>query len=144
MGKSERHFVLVHGACHGAWCWYKVATLLKSTGHKVTALDMAASGINPKQVKDVRTFSAYNEPLIQFMNSLPHDEKVILVGHSLGGANISVAMEKYPQKISLAIFATALMISEDLSFSTLKEEVRTYMYFPSSLSYSHRVISNVH
>ncbi|KAL7240066.1 hypothetical protein ACSBR2_005848 [Camellia fascicularis] len=31
------HFVLVHGACHGAWCWYKLKPLLESHGHKVTA-----------------------------------------------------------------------------------------------------------
>ena len=50
MGKREMHFVLIHGACHGAWCWYKVATLLKSSGHKVIALDVAASGIHPKHI----------------------------------------------------------------------------------------------
>ena len=22
---TEQHFVLVHGACHGAWCWFKLA-----------------------------------------------------------------------------------------------------------------------
>jgi hypothetical protein len=25
--RHRHHFVLVHGLCHGAWCWYKVATL---------------------------------------------------------------------------------------------------------------------
>jgi hypothetical protein len=31
--------VLVHGLCHGAWCWYKAATALESAGHRVTALE---------------------------------------------------------------------------------------------------------
>ncbi|KAG5614738.1 hypothetical protein H5410_014562 [Solanum commersonii] len=26
---NKNHFVLVHGACHGAWCWYKVVTILR-------------------------------------------------------------------------------------------------------------------
>ncbi|PRQ47821.1 putative 3-oxolaurate decarboxylase [Rosa chinensis] len=41
----KKHFVLVHGASHGAWCWYKLATLLTSAGHNVTTLDLPTSGI---------------------------------------------------------------------------------------------------
>ena len=73
------HFVLVHGGLHGAWCWYKVANKLKSEGHNVTTLDMAACGVNPKQRQEVHSVSEYNEPLMTFMASLPPEEKVILV-----------------------------------------------------------------
>ena len=123
MEKRERHFVLVHGACHGAWNWYKVVTLLKSAGHKVTALDLAASGIHPKQAHELRSLSDYLEPLMEFMASLPAEERVILVGHSFGGACNSVAMEKFPEKISVAVYATALMPGPDLSFLALNEQV---------------------
>ena len=123
--KKERLFVLVHGACHGAWCWYKVATLLKSRGHKVTALDMAASGIHPKQANDLRSFSDYNEPLIEFMGRVPPEERVILVGHSMGGLCISVATQKFPEKISVAVYATALMPGPNLNSLAVYEEVRT-------------------
>ncbi|KAF9678439.1 hypothetical protein SADUNF_Sadunf07G0035000 [Salix dunnii] len=34
---------------------------------------------------------------------------VVLVGHSLGGLNLAFAMEKFPEKISLAIFVTAFL-----------------------------------
>lgn len=44
--EKQGHFVLVHGA----WCWYKVATLLQSAGHRATALDLGASVVHPKQV----------------------------------------------------------------------------------------------
>lgn len=102
--KEEKHFVLVHGMCQGAWCWYKVIPLLKKAGHKVTALDMAASGINIKPIEDVVTFEDYSKPLLDFMASLSTDEQVILVGHSLGGMNNSLAMEYFPQNISAAIY----------------------------------------
>ncbi|CAJ2646261.1 unnamed protein product [Trifolium pratense] len=72
---NTRHFVLVHGACHGAWCWYKMVTLLKSVGHKVTTLDMAASGIHPKQVHQLNSLADYYEPLIEFLKSLPQEER---------------------------------------------------------------------
>ncbi|KAK9164359.1 hypothetical protein Syun_005261 [Stephania yunnanensis] len=109
MEESRKHFVLVHGACHGAWCWYKVKPLLERAGHQVTALDLAASGINTKNHLDVRTLSEYSEPLIKFLESLPEREKVILVGHSLGGMNVAFAAEKFPEKISTAVFLTAFM-----------------------------------
>ncbi|XP_027337810.1 salicylic acid-binding protein 2-like [Abrus precatorius] len=116
------HFVLVHGSGHGAWCWYKVATMLKHGGHNVTTLDMAASGINPKQVQEIRSISEYYEPLMTFMNSVPPKEKVILVGHSFGGIPVSVAMEKFPQKISIAVFVSAGVLSENLTSATVNQE----------------------
>ncbi|KAK3416138.1 hypothetical protein EUGRSUZ_H01973 [Eucalyptus grandis] len=73
--EREKHFVLVHGACHGAWCWYKVATLLKSSGHKATALDMAAAGVHPKQPQELNSIVEYVEPLFEFFEGLPRGEK---------------------------------------------------------------------
>ncbi|XWS33672.1 hypothetical protein CRYUN_Cryun22dG0102800 [Craigia yunnanensis] len=122
MKKGKSHFVLVHGACHGAWCWYKVVTLLKSSGHRVTAFDMAASGVHPKQVQEIHSISDYSEPLMEFMVSLPTKEKVILVGHSIGGLFISVAMERFPEKVSVAVFASASMPGPDLSYISLRQE----------------------
>ncbi|KAK9036308.1 hypothetical protein V6N11_078314 [Hibiscus sabdariffa] len=29
------HFVLIHGICHGAWCWYMLVSLLQSAGHSI-------------------------------------------------------------------------------------------------------------
>ncbi|KAH7850768.1 hypothetical protein Vadar_002713 [Vaccinium darrowii] len=120
--ESEKHFVLVHGAGHGAWCWYKVATLLRSAGHRVTALDMAASGVNPKQLKELRSWTDYFQPLMEFMKLLPADDKVVLVGHSAGGVSISVAMERFPEKVSLGVFVTAIMHGPGLALSTVMEK----------------------
>jgi len=108
--KSEKqHFILVHGACHGAWSWYKLNTLLTSAGHRVTALDLSASGVNPIRFQDVHTFAKYSQPLMDLMASLPPEEKVILVGHSLGGVNLALAMDAFPEKVLVAVFLTAFM-----------------------------------
>ncbi|KAJ1439576.1 Alpha/Beta hydrolase fold [Sesbania bispinosa] len=85
---------------------------------------MAASGINPKQMQDVHSISDYHEPLMTFMGSLPPKEKVILVGHSLGGLSVSVAMEKYPEKISVAVFISAIVVSENLTYQAHVQERR--------------------
>ncbi|KAK1588372.1 hypothetical protein Q3G72_022585 [Acer saccharum] len=107
--KNQKHFVLVHGANHGAWSWYKLKPRLEAAGHRVTALDLAASGINMKAIQDVHTLYEYTEPLLEILASLPDNEKVILVGHSLGGQNLALAADKFPEKISAAVFFTAFM-----------------------------------
>ncbi|KAK4710376.1 hypothetical protein R3W88_004889 [Solanum pinnatisectum] len=55
MEVMKKHFVLVHGACHGSWCWYKLKPLLEAAGHKVTSLDMEASGIDLRKIEELRT-----------------------------------------------------------------------------------------
>ncbi|XP_047328777.1 salicylic acid-binding protein 2-like [Impatiens glandulifera] len=106
---SSQHFILIHGACHGAWCWYKVKPLLEGAGHKVTAIDMAASGIDNRRIEELKTLEDYSEPLINLMRSIPSDQKVVLVGHSLGGFNIALAAQKFPEKVSVLVFLAAFM-----------------------------------
>lgn len=125
----EKHFVLVHGACLGAWTWYKVVALLKSHGHKVTALDMAASGIDPRSVDDVQSAADYSEPLLEFMAALPPGGKVVLLGHSLGGVCISLAMEKFPHKIAVAVFLAAFMPCPGIDMDDIYEKYKRPMDF---------------
>ncbi|KAK9048855.1 hypothetical protein SSX86_032177 [Deinandra increscens subsp. villosa] len=109
MGDQQNHFVLVHGACHGAWCWFKLKPLLEAAGHRVSAFDLSASGTDTKVIQHVATLTDYTKPLLEFMATIPREEKVVLVGHSLGGMNISLAMEKFPEKVAVAVFLTAFM-----------------------------------
>ncbi|XP_030529649.1 methyl jasmonate esterase 1-like [Rhodamnia argentea] len=134
--QREKHFVLVHGACHGAWCWYRVVTLLESTGHKVTALDMAASGIHPKQAKELNSIEEYVEPLFEFLEGLPREEKVILVGHSIGGLVLSMAMERFPEKVAVAVFAAALMPGPELGIHSIREERDRRLGFSTDSAYA--------
>lgn len=126
--EKEKHMVLIHGGGHGAWCWYKVAALLQSSGHRVTALDMAASGIHPKQAEELNSISEYYEPLMEFLESLDAEERVILVGHSLGWIGMALAMESFPEKIAAAVFVSTLMPSPDLSLFTLSQEVLYFIF----------------
>ncbi|KAL9158090.1 hypothetical protein ABFS82_08G045100 [Erythranthe guttata] len=103
------HIVLVHGACHGAWCWYKLKPLLEAAGHRVTAVDLAASGIDRRSLEEVRSLADYSQPLLELMASILPHEKVVLVGHSLGGMNLGLAMDMYSDKISVAVFVSAFM-----------------------------------
>ena len=63
------------------------------------------------------------------MEALPFHERVILVGHSYGGYAISQAMEYFPGKISVVVFANAYMLGPTLNYSTLNQTVLLATFF---------------
>uniref|UniRef100_J3L7K3 AB hydrolase-1 domain-containing protein n=1 Tax=Oryza brachyantha TaxID=4533 RepID=J3L7K3_ORYBR len=106
--KKKKHFVLVHGLCHGAWCWYRVAAALRSEGHRLTALDLAAAGVHPARVDEVGSFEEYSRPLL--------DAVAAAAPGGGGGApppppplSLALAMERFPEKIAAAVFDAAAM-----------------------------------
>ncbi|KAL0786687.1 hypothetical protein Bca101_002933 [Brassica carinata] len=108
--ENQKRFVLVHGLCHGAWTWYKLKTQLEAAGHCVTAVDLAASGINMTRLDEIPTLVDYSKPLLDILSSLGSDEdKVILVAHSMGGIPVALAADIFPSKISAIVFVTSFM-----------------------------------
>jgi len=124
-GGMKKHFVLVHGLCHGAWCWYKVATALRAAGHRVTALDLAASGAHPARLDEVASFEEYSRPLLDAVaTASPGGERLVLVGHSHGGLSLALAMERFPRKVAAAVFVAAAMPCVGKHMGVTTEEVR--------------------
>ncbi|KAJ1286987.1 hypothetical protein BS78_03G395100 [Paspalum vaginatum] len=119
-GGGGKHFVLVHGLCHGAWCWYKVATALEAAGHRVTALDLAASGAHPARLDEVRSFEDYSRPLLDAVAAAPDGERLVVVGHSHGGVSLALAAERFPRKVAVAVFVAAGMpcVGKHIGFTT--------------------------
>ncbi|XP_020702505.1 putative methylesterase 11, chloroplastic isoform X1 [Dendrobium catenatum] len=108
-GLETKKVVLVHGGGFGAWCWYKTMTLLEDAGFEVTAINLAGSGIHSVDTNNITSLPQYVNPLIIFLEKLGDTEKVILVGHDLGGTCISYAMEAFPAKIAKSVFLAAAM-----------------------------------
>ncbi|KAJ4961988.1 hypothetical protein NE237_021898 [Protea cynaroides] len=112
---ETRHFVLVHGGGFGAWCWYKTIALLEESGFNVDAVDLTGSGIHSYDSNSITSLSQYVKPLTTFLEKLGNGEKVILVGHDIGGACISYAMELFPFKVAKAVFIAASMLTSGQS-----------------------------
>nr|XP_040243440.1 salicylic acid-binding protein 2-like [Aegilops tauschii subsp. strangulata] len=129
---SSKHFVLVHGVCVGGWAWFKVATWLRSAGHRVSTPDLAASGVDPRPLREVPTFRQYSKPLLDLMGSLPPGEKVVLVGHSLGGVTIALACELFPEKVAAVVFVSAFMPDHRSPPSYVLEKIHTMIDFLES------------
>ncbi|XP_017639431.1 methylesterase 17 [Gossypium arboreum] len=107
---EKLHFVMVHGFGHGAWCWYKIRSLLEASDYKVSCIDLKGSGMDPSDPNSIFSFQDYNKPLIDLLSNLPHNEKVILVGHSAGGMSLTYAIHRFSQKIRMAIYVAATML----------------------------------
>nr|CAD1837948.1 unnamed protein product [Ananas comosus var. bracteatus] len=112
---ETNHFVLVHGGGFGAWCWYKTIALLEDGGFKVNAIDLTGSGIHSYDTNKITSLTDYVKPLTTFLETLGDTEKVILVGHDIGGACISYAMEMFPSKVAKAVFLCAAMLTNGQS-----------------------------
>lgn len=65
------------------------------------------------------------------MATVPPEEKVVLVGHSLGGMNIALAMEKFPEKVSVSVFLTAFMPDSDHNPAYVLDQVIISYYLGS-------------
>lgn len=108
---ETKTIVLIHGEGFGAWCWYKIIPLLEEAGLQPIALDLAGSGTNHTDTNNINSIAEYSKPLTDFLSALSETERVILVGHSCGGAIVSYALEHFPKKVSKAVFVSATMVS---------------------------------
>ncbi|XP_073279955.1 putative methylesterase 11, chloroplastic [Primulina huaijiensis] len=135
---ETNHFVLVHGGGFGAWCWYKTIAFLEECGYKVTAIDLTGSGIHSFDTNRITSLAQYVKPLTDFFEKLADGEKVVLVGHDLGGACISYAMELFPSKVSKSVFVAAVMLtsgqssldifSEKVESNDLMRQAQVFLY----------------
>jgi pimeloyl-ACP methyl ester carboxylesterase len=114
--REPRHFVLVHGAWHGAWCWYKIVAGLEDAGHRVTAIDLPSAGIDGMPAGSV-TLRAQADRVVATLDALA--EPVILVGHSAGGPPISMAAEARPDAIEKLVYLTAFLLPNGTSLTVV-------------------------
>lgn len=120
-------FVLVHGACHGAWCWAKLIPELEALGHKATAIDLPGLGEDKTPAEDV-TFDMTIGRVVDLLQKQP--EPVILVGHSLGGVSITAAAERAPEAIRRLVYLTAALPSNGLTLDQLYASANTFPETP--------------
>lgn len=100
-------FVLVHGGFHGAWCWDRLIPELERLGHHAVAIDLPGHGTRrDEQV----TVANRRDAVLAAM--APGD---VLVGHSGGGFEITLAADAAPEKVSHLIYLAAVLPAEGRS-----------------------------
>jgi len=103
-------YVLVHGACHGAWCWDEVAARLRAKGHRVVALDLPGHGRRAAEVR-LASVAAYGRAVADAM-ALEGISRGVLVGHSMGGLVIPKAAELASARVAHLVFLAAVVVPD--------------------------------
>jgi pimeloyl-ACP methyl ester carboxylesterase len=111
MTEDSRTFVLVHGVWHGGWCWRRVADLLVARGHRVTTPTHTGLGERHHLLDSSITMATFVEDVV---NHLTWEDlsDVILVGHSFGGAPITGAADRVPERIAKLIYLDAAIMED--------------------------------
>jgi pimeloyl-ACP methyl ester carboxylesterase len=100
--------VLVHGAMHGAWCWYRMVPRLERLGHTVEAIDLPGHG--RRRIGRSPTLEDYVGAIVATLGA--GTQSAVLVGHSMGGALISAACEAAPALVRSAIYLAAFIVRD--------------------------------
>ena len=107
-------FLLVHGSCHGAWCWRDVLPALQARGHEAVAIDLPSHGSDATEVSEV-TLDAYARAILDHI-----DDPVILVGHSMAGYPITRAADMSPEKIAKLVYLCAYVPVDGQSLADMR------------------------
>ncbi|SLN49638.1 alpha/beta fold hydrolase [Roseisalinus antarcticus] len=108
--------VLVHGSCHGAWCWDLVAPILTAAGHDVTAVDMPGRG--EAGPIETATLDSFARAILDRIEG-----RAMLVGHSAGGFAITAAAEKAPEKVAMLIHVCAFVPVAGQSLADMRQRM---------------------
>lgn len=103
-----KHQILVHGAWENAWSWDYVRPTLERQGHTVTVVNLHGGSGDGKDIHNV-TMDSYVKTVVNRINQLDH--KVVLVGHSMAGAIISLVAEQIPEKIEKLVYVAAFLLN---------------------------------
>lgn len=100
-------YLLIHGSLIGGWCWNKVKKNLENCGHIVHAPDLPGHSTDRKIFAKEITLEKYVSFVSNLVNEI--EEKIILVGHSLGGAIITKATENFINKVAKIVYVCAIV-----------------------------------
>lgn len=99
-------FVLVHGAWQAPYVWDAVRKDLAKKGNKVIVIELPGHG-SDRTPSHTLTLNAYRDKVIEAIGKT--SERVILVGHSMGGMVVTAVAEKIPAKISKLVYIGAFV-----------------------------------
>lgn len=101
--------LLVHGSCHGAWCWDAVIPALARLGITATAIDLPGRDGSPV------TLDGYARAILAA--STPG---TVLVGHSAGGYAITAAAEADSSRFAGLIYLCAYLPASGKSLADMR------------------------
>ncbi len=109
-------FLLIHGSCHGAWCWRDLIPELEALDHTARAIDLPSHGADPTPISEV-TLDGCRDAILAAVTP-----ETIIVGHSWGGYPISAAAEAEPDAMRALIYLSAYVPHDGLSMVQMRRK----------------------
>ncbi|HVT76115.1 MAG TPA: alpha/beta fold hydrolase [Acidimicrobiales bacterium] len=103
-------FVLVHGACHGPWCWEPLTPLLTERGHAVVAPELPCDDPSAGLMTYVKVVEGAIDPSA---------DDLVLVGHSLGGLTVPAVASR--RDVRAVVFLAGIVGMPGKSLADLAE-----------------------
>jgi pimeloyl-ACP methyl ester carboxylesterase len=101
-------FLFVHGGFHGAWCWDRTIAELQAAAHDGVAVDLPGHGA---LVDQESTLANRRDAIVALMQ--PGD---VLVGHSGGGFDATLAADARPDLVSHIVYLAAALPREGRTY----------------------------
>jgi len=106
--RTKMRFVFVHGGFHAAWCWEQTIAELELLGHEGVAVDLPGHGA---RVDEESTLANRRDAIVSMMR--PGD---VLVGHSGGGFDATLAADAAPELVSHITYLAAALPREGRTY----------------------------
>ncbi len=111
------HFLLVHGAWHGAWCWQHVTQALIRDGHRAHAVTLTGLGERAHLMSPAITLETHISDVVNAMESEElHD--VVLVVHSYAGMLGTAVADRLPHRLKHLVYVDAVVPKVGESWSS--------------------------
>ncbi len=116
-------FVLIHGACHGGWCWDQTAAHLRASGHTVYTPTLLGLGNKADLLTAHTDIAVMGDAIVQLLRQEDLTE-VCLIGHSFGGAIITYVADHVAQRLKRLIYLDTLWVEDGQSiYDTMDPEL---------------------
>ncbi|MEO8412435.1 MAG: alpha/beta fold hydrolase [Ginsengibacter sp.] len=121
-------YVLVHGSWQATYVWITVKQQLEKAGQKVVVVELPAHGNDFTSPATV-SIDVYKDKVISAI--LSTKQRVILVGHSLGGVVVTAVAEQIPGQIKKLVYIGAFVPANGQSLFDLASQDTKSLLGPS-------------
>lgn len=121
-------YVLIPGACHGAWCYEDLSAALRRHGHRVR--DYTLTGVAERahlRHAGVNLDTHITDVLSALAVDTDADD-LVLVGHSYGGMVVTGVADRIPHRVDSVVYLDAFVPRDGESCWTLTNEEQRAWY----------------
>jgi pimeloyl-ACP methyl ester carboxylesterase len=111
------HFLLVHGAWHGAWCWQRVLPGLIQAGHRAHAVTLTGVGERAHLLHPDIDLETHIEDVMAVMDAEELVD-VVLVVHSYAGMLGTAVADRRPERLRHLVYLDAVLPKPGESWSS--------------------------